>query len=205
MSKSSELAYLSAVKIKQIIETKQISPIEVTQTYIDRIIEIDPKINSFCAKNYEQALRDAKRQEQQLMAGQAQGLLFGLPIGIKDLEDTQDLNTTYGSMAYQHYVPKVDNELVQRVRNAGAIILGKTNVPDMGAGANTRNPVWGATGNPFNPSLNAGGSSGGSRSFGCQSCTTLYRFRYRRVAAYSCGTVRDLWLASIGRFSAQSA
>ncbi|MCU4639159.1 amidase [Acinetobacter courvalinii] len=162
MSHTSELASFSAVKLKQMIQKKQISPVEITQIYIDRIIQIDPKINSFCAKNYEQALVVAKYQEQQLMAGQARGLLFGLPIGIKDLEDTQNLNTTYGSLAYQHYVPNADNELVQRVRHAGAIILGKTNVPDMGAGANTRNPVWGATGNPFNPSLNAGGSSGGS-------------------------------------------
>lgn len=162
MANMSELVTQSAVHLKQLIANKDISPVELTQAYIDRIITIDPKINAFCAKNYEQALLDAKTQEQQMMQGKAQGLLFGLPIGIKDLEDTQGLNTTYGSLAFKHYIPTLDNELVQRVKQAGAIILGKTNVPDMGAGANTRNPVWGATGNPFNPLLNAGGSSGGS-------------------------------------------
>ncbi|MFT4020792.1 MAG: amidase [Acinetobacter sp.] len=162
MANLNELVKLSAVHLRQLIANKDISPVELTQAYIDRIITIDPKINAFCAKNFDLALQDAKQKEQDLQQGHAQGLLFGLPIGIKDLEDTQGLNTTYGSLAFKHYVPTQDNELVQRVKNAGAIILGKTNVPDMGAGANTRNPVWGATGNPFNPLLNAGGSSGGS-------------------------------------------
>lgn len=162
MKNRSELVTLSAVRLKQLIENKVISPVEITQAYIDQIIEINPKINAFCATNFEKALDDARHKEQLLVKGSAQGLLFGLPIGIKDLEETQGLNTTYGSLAFRHHVPAQDNELVKRVRASGAIVLGKTNVPDMGAGANTRNPVWGATGNPFNPSLNAGGSSGGS-------------------------------------------
>ncbi|MFX6201722.1 amidase family protein, partial [Acinetobacter baumannii] len=86
----------------------------------------------------------------------------GLPIGIKDLEETEGLLTTYGSPIYRGNVPAHDNALVARLRAAGAIVAGKTTVPEMGAGANSRNTVWGATGNPFNPLLNAGGSSGGS-------------------------------------------
>ena len=89
-------------------------------------------------------------------------LLHGLPTGIKDLEETRDLLTTYGSPLYRDYVPNYDNVMVSRVRAAGAVVVGKTNVPEFGAGSNSRNPVWGATGNPFNPTLNAGGSSGGS-------------------------------------------
>jgi Asp-tRNA(Asn)/Glu-tRNA(Gln) amidotransferase A subunit family amidase len=81
---------------------------------------------------------------------------------VKDLQDTAGLLTTYGNIRLRGNVPSKDNGLVARLRAAGAIVTCKTNVPDMGAGANTRNPVWGATGNPFNPSLNAGGSSGGS-------------------------------------------
>jgi Asp-tRNA(Asn)/Glu-tRNA(Gln) amidotransferase A subunit family amidase len=96
------------------------------------------------------------------MQGHALPLLHGLPIGIKDLEETEGLLTTYGSPLYRNNIPARDNALVARLRAAGAIVVGKTNVPEMGAGANTRNAVWGATGNPFNPLLNAGGSSGGS-------------------------------------------
>ncbi|WP_459655588.1 amidase family protein, partial [Achromobacter xylosoxidans] len=89
------------------------------------------------------------------------GLLHGLPLGVKDLEPTAGLLTTYGSPIYRDHVPADDVTLVARLRRAGAIVAAKTNVPEMGAGANSRNTVWGATGNPFNPNLNAGGSSGG--------------------------------------------
>ena len=94
--------------------------------------------------------------------GEELPLLHGLPTGIKDLEETKDLLTTYGSPLYRDFVPAYDNVMVGRVRAAGAIVVGKTNVPEFGAGSNSRNPVWGATGNPFNPMLNPGGSSGGS-------------------------------------------
>ena len=94
--------------------------------------------------------------------GEELPLLHGLPTGIKDLEETKDLLTTYGSPLYRDFVPTCDNVMVARVRDAGAVVVGKTNVPEFGAGSNSRNPVWGATGNPFNPTLNAGGSSGGS-------------------------------------------
>ena len=94
--------------------------------------------------------------------GEELPLLHGLPTGIKDLEETKDLLTTYGSPLYRDFVPTWDNVMVGRVRAAGAVVVGKTNVPEFGAGSNSRNPVWGATGNPFNPMLNPGGSSGGS-------------------------------------------
>ncbi|WP_240350538.1 amidase family protein, partial [Pseudomonas viridiflava] len=81
---------------------------------------------------------------------------------IKDLEETAGVLTTYGSQLFRDNIPRQDSLLVARLRSAGAIMVGKTNVPELGAGANTRNVVWGATGNPFNPDLNAGGSSGGS-------------------------------------------
>jgi Asp-tRNA(Asn)/Glu-tRNA(Gln) amidotransferase A subunit family amidase len=88
--------------------------------------------------------------------------LHGLPTGIKDLDETSGLLTTYGSPLFRDFIPERDNLMVARLRKAGAIIVGKTNVPEFGAGANSRNVVWGATGNPFDPELNAGGSSGGS-------------------------------------------
>jgi amidase len=89
-------------------------------------------------------------------------LLHGLPVGIKDLEETRGLRTTYGSRQYEHFVPDTDAGVVASLRHAGAVILGKTNTPEFGAGANTVNPVFGPTGNPFDPALSCAGSSGGS-------------------------------------------
>src|SRR5258705_8942562 len=108
------------------------------------------------------ARKEAKAAETAARRGEELPLLHGLPTGIKDLEETKDLLTTYGSPLYRDFVPTWDNVMVGRVRAAGAVVVGKTNVPEFGAGANSRNPVWGATGNPFNPTLNPGGSSGGS-------------------------------------------
>ena len=88
--------------------------------------------------------------------------LHGLPIGIKDLQETEGLRTTFGSPIFRDHVPTADERIVAAVRSAGAIVLGKTNTPEFGAGANTRNAVYGATGNPFDPTLSAAGSSGGS-------------------------------------------
>lgn len=152
----------SAVELRRLIETRDVSPVEVVEACIDRIETINPRINAFTATCFDRARTEARAAETASRKGETTGLLHGLPVGIKDLEETAGLLTTYGSPNYRGNVPANDNELVRRLRAAGAIVVGKTNVPEMGAGANTRNPVWGATGNPFNPLLNAGGSSGGS-------------------------------------------
>src|SRR3712207_1324276 len=100
--------------------------------------------------------------EEAVRRGDPLGPLHGLPVGVKDLQETAGLLTTHGSPLYREHVPTADEAMVARVRAAGGIIFCKTNTPEFGAGANTRNPVWGATGNPFDPLMNAGGSSGGS-------------------------------------------
>jgi amidase len=127
------------------------------------------------------------------MRGDTLGLLHGLPLGVKDLEPTEGLLTTWGSPIYRDHVPTEDIELVARLRRAGAIVAGKTNVPEMGAGANSRNDVWGATGNPFNPNLNAGGSSGGSAAaLACDMlpvCTGSDTGGSLRIPAAKCGVV----------------
>jgi Asp-tRNA(Asn)/Glu-tRNA(Gln) amidotransferase A subunit family amidase len=119
--------------------------------------------------------------------------LHGLPTGIKDLHETAGLLTTYGSPLYRGFVPQTDAAMVALVRKAGAIILCKTNVPEFGAGANTRNVVWGATGNPFDPSLNAGGSSGGAAvALACDMlpvCTGSDTGGSLRIPAAICGVV----------------
>ena len=161
MSKE-ELVSLSSVELRRRIGTKEISPVELLDACLERIEEVNPAVNAVTAMCVDRARKEAKAAETAVRRGEDLPLLHGLPAGIKDLEETKDLLTTYGSPLYRDYVPAYDNVMVGRVRAAGAIVVGKTNVPEFGAGSNSRNPVWGATGNPFNPMLNAGGSSGGS-------------------------------------------
>ncbi|MGZ8269222.1 MAG: amidase, partial [Burkholderiales bacterium] len=162
MSGNEELLKQTAVELRRRIGAKEVSPVELLEACIDRIERINPAVNAVTAVCYERAREEAKAAEQAVMRGEALGLLHGLPSGIKDLDETGGLLTTYGSPLYRDFVPEKDNAMVARVRAAGAIVVGKTNVPEFGAGANSRNFVWGATGNPFDPMLNAGGSSGGS-------------------------------------------
>ncbi|MBX9943512.1 MAG: amidase [Reyranella sp.] len=161
MSKQ-ELVSLSSVEMRRRIGTKEISPVELLEACLARVEEVNPAVNAVTAMCVARARKEAKAAETAVRRGEELPLLHGLPTGIKDLEETKDLLTSYGSPLYRDYVPNYDNVMVSRVRAAGAIIVGKTNVPEFGAGSNSRNPVWGATGNPFNPTLNAGGSSGGS-------------------------------------------
>lgn len=157
-----DLVRLSAIEQRRLIGTRQISPVELMQACIERMQAVNPAVNALAATDFETALRQSREAEQAVMRGEPLALLHGLPLGVKDLQDTAGLLTTYGNVGRRNFVPQADIGLVARLRRAGAIVTAKTNVPDMGAGANTRNPVWGATGNPFNPMLNAGGSSGGS-------------------------------------------
>ena len=152
----------SAVELRRLIGSRQLSPVELMDACIARIEALNPAVNAIAATDFERARASARAAEAAVMRGAPLGPLHGLPLGVKDLQDTAGLLTTYGNVGSRNHVPAHVNGLVARLRAAGAIVTAKTNVPDMGAGANTRNPVWGATGNPFDPRLNAGGSSGGS-------------------------------------------
>lgn len=152
----------SAVELRALIRSKELSPVELMDACIARIEALNPHINAVTATDFERARATAKQAEAQVMQQADLPLLHGLPMGVKDLQETAGLLTTYGNVGLRGNVPKADNSYVAKLKQAGAIVTAKTNVPDMGAGANSRNPVWGATGNPFNPALNAGGSSGGS-------------------------------------------
>ncbi len=162
MAAPHNLAALSAVELRRRIGTREISPVELLEACIERIERINPLVNAMAATDYAGARQAANAAESAVLRGESLGLLHGLPVGIKDLEETAGLLTTFGSPLFRDHVPDVDSSMVARVRAAGAIIVAKTNTPEFGAGANTRNAVWGATGNPFNPNLSAGGSSGGS-------------------------------------------
>jgi Asp-tRNA(Asn)/Glu-tRNA(Gln) amidotransferase A subunit family amidase len=162
MSASDALLTLSSVELRRRIGTKEISPVELLEACIARIEEINPAVNAIAGTCFARARREAKQAEKAARDGDPLGPLHGLPAGIKDLEETGGLLTTYGSPLFRDFIPERDNVMVARVRAAGAIVVAKTNVPEFGAGANSRNVVWGATGNPFAPLLNPGGSSGGS-------------------------------------------
>lgn len=190
---SSELVTLSAVALRELIAHRAVSPVELLEACIARIEAVNPFINAVTAKCYDRARSEARAAEQAVLRGEPLGLLHGLPLGVKDLEPTAGLLTTFGSPNYRNHIPTQDIELVARLRRAGAIVTGKTNVPEMGAGANSRNPVWGATGNPFNPNLNAGGSSGGSAAALAADmlpvCTGSDTGGSLRIPAAKCGVV----------------
>ncbi len=184
---------LSAVELRRLIGARQLSPVELLDACVARIEHTNPFVNAVTATCFERARTEARAAEQAVMRGDPLGLLHGLPLGVKDLEPTQGLLSTMGTPSLRNHVPGHDIELVARLRRAGAIVTGKTNVPEMGAGANSRNPVWGATGNPFNPNLNAGGSSGGSASALALDmlpvCTGSDTGGSLRIPAAKCGVV----------------
>ncbi len=157
-----EIVRRPADELRSLIGAKELSPVELLDACIARIEALNPAINAVTATCYDRAREEARRAEAAVLAGDDLGLLHGLPLGVKDLENTAGLLTTFGSPLYRDNVPDRDGVMVARLREAGAVLVGKTNTPEFGAGANTRNPVWGATGNPFDPMLTCGGSSGGS-------------------------------------------
>lgn len=154
---------LSAVEARRLIGARKLSPLELTESCLKRTADINGAINAVVAQDDKLARKTAKEQEKHLRDSNGSlPPLFGLPVGVKDLEPVKGLRTTWGSLIFKDHVPTADTPMVANVRAAGANIFAKTNTPEFGAGANTRNRVYGATGNPFNPVLTSAGSSGGS-------------------------------------------
>jgi Asp-tRNA(Asn)/Glu-tRNA(Gln) amidotransferase A subunit family amidase len=153
---------LSAVEARRLIAAKSLSASELLESCIQRIEAVDPAVNAMVARDFDRARVTAKAADAATMRGDPLPPLHGLPIGIKDLLMTEGLRSTMGSLLFANNVPAKDDNLVARLRRQGAIVVGKTNTPEFGAGANTRNAVYGATGNPFDPSKSCAGSSGGS-------------------------------------------
>ena len=152
-----DLVQLSATEQRRLIDKKQISPAELMEASLRQIEKNNPALNAIVTLN-EQALDQAKKMKW----SPQNGLLFGLPVAIKDVTPTAGLRTTFASKLFEHHVPDEDALIVQRVKAAGGIIIGKTNTPEFAAGAHTWNDVFGVTRNPWNPKLSPGGSSGGS-------------------------------------------
>src|SRR6185503_9554176 len=157
-----EACDLTAIDARRLIGQKKLAPTELLASCIARIETVDHAVNAMVARDFDRARTAAKAADAAVARGDELPPLHGLPIGIKDLQETAGLRTTFGSPIFRDNVPAADERIVAAVRSAGAIILGKTNTPEFGAGANTRNAVYGATGNPFDPVKSAAGSSGGS-------------------------------------------
>ena len=153
---------LSAVEARRLIGEKKLSPVELLESCIARIETVNPRVNAVVATCYERARAEALAAERAVTRGEELGPLHGLPMGVKDLNLTEGVRTTFGSLVHEDYVPDADERLVASLRAAGAILVGKTNTPEFGAGANTVNKVYGATRNPFDTDRTCGGSSGGS-------------------------------------------
>ncbi len=153
---------LDTVTLAALIRTRQLSPTEVVEATLQQIERLNPQFNAFCTLMPEQAMLSAHRVEAGILAGEDMGPLAGVPVGIKDLIYTKGIRTTFGSVAYEQFVPDEDDIVVARLKAAGAVVLGKTNTSELGYSAVTHNNLFGYSYNPWNVALTPGGSSGGS-------------------------------------------
>jgi amidase len=157
-----DLTFTSAGELVKLYRARRTSPHEVVQTLLARIDAVNPAVNAVVTLAREAAVRNARRATAALKRGAALPPLFGVPVAIKDVTPTAGIRTTHGSKLFEDHVPAEDALVVQRLRAAGAIVLGKTNTPEFAFGPTTVNTVFGATRNPWDLTRSAGGSSGGS-------------------------------------------
>ncbi len=157
-----DFCYKSAVELARMIRMKEISPVEVVTAFIRRIEAVNPKVNAFCTLTFDSALEAAKQAERDVMEGKPLGTLHGVPFSVKDLIHTKGVRTMRGSKIYEHFVPDDDAPLVERLKEAGGIMMGKTTTPEFGFKGTTDSPLTGVTRNPWNLEMTPGGSSGGA-------------------------------------------
>ncbi|HEX5408074.1 MAG TPA: amidase [Pseudonocardiaceae bacterium] len=157
-----ELCYRSAVELAALLRRREISARELLDAHLERIEQTNGTVNAIVTFCVERAQAEAEAADETLAHGAEVGPLHGLPFGVKDTHATEGIRTTQGSPLFADFVPRSDELLVARERAAGAIVLGKTNVPEFAAGSHTVNPVFGPTHNPYDLTRSAGGSSGGS-------------------------------------------
>ena len=162
MSSTREICDLSAAEMAARIRRKDLSALEVTEAHLAQMAALEPKIHAYCTPTPELARATARAIDADLAAGRAVGPLAGVPLGVKDLISTAGIKTVNGSIAYKDFVPDEDDVCVERLKAAGCVILGKTNVPEFGYSGVGHNPVFETTRNPWNLERTPGGSSAGS-------------------------------------------
>jgi amidase len=156
-----EWPYQSSAAMAAAIRTKQISAYELVSAHLGRIEEVNPRLNAVVQVDAERSLADARRADQVLARGDVMGPLHGVPFTLKDAIETKGMISTGGTEGRSHYVPSEDAVVVKRLREAGAILLGKTNCPELGWAWEADNLIYGRTNNPYDLNLSPGGSSGG--------------------------------------------
>jgi aspartyl-tRNA(Asn)/glutamyl-tRNA(Gln) amidotransferase subunit A len=157
-----ELCYLSAVELASRIRGKELSPVEVTEAVLERIDKVNPALNAICTSMADEARATAQRLEDALMRGQDIGPLGGVPVTVKDIVAVKDSRTTSGSKLFEETISTDDAPAIERLRAAGAVLVGRTSTPEFGWKGVTDNRVFGITRNPWNTDLTPGGSSGGA-------------------------------------------
>jgi amidase len=157
-----DLCLLTAIELRAALVAKEVSAREVVRAHLDRIERVNPTVNAVVTLVAERALAAAHAADERAASGADLPPLHGLPVAHKDVHETAGIRTTYGSPLRADYVPERDELIIERMRAAGAITIGKTNVPEFAAGSHTVNPVFGATRNPYDLGRSAGGSSGGA-------------------------------------------
>ncbi len=156
------LAFSPATEVRRLIAEREVSPVELTGLFLERIDSLDGKMNSYLTVTADRALEDARAAEGAVMRGEELGPLHGVPISVKDLEMSAGVRTTGGSLLFEDRVPDADSAVVERVKAAGAVILGKTNTPEFGLLGHTQNRLGDHCRNPWNTDRTTGGSSGGA-------------------------------------------
>jgi aspartyl-tRNA(Asn)/glutamyl-tRNA(Gln) amidotransferase subunit A len=159
---AASLAFATIEELAPLLAKKKLSPVELTQNYLSRIERLGPPLGAFITVTAEQALAEARLAERELMRGRRRGPLHGIPIALKDNIWTRGVRTTAGSAILREFVPTEDATVVRRLRKAGAVLLGKTNLHEFAYGATNENPHFGFTHNPWASERMTGGSSGGS-------------------------------------------
>ena len=162
MQAHNKIGRMDAVSLARSIRKKEISATEVTEAVLARMDKLEPHIHAFCTPTAALARQTAADIDKRLAAGEDVGPLAGVPIGIKDLVCTKGIRTASGSVVYKDFVPDEDDVVVERLKDAGAVIIGKTNVPEFGYSGVGHNPIFETTRNPWNLAMTPGGSSAGS-------------------------------------------
>ncbi len=160
--RSGEICFQTALELSRRIRAKQLSAVEVLEAHLEQIARVNPKVNAIVTLVADAAMKQARRADESAARNRFLGPLHGFPIAHKDLVETKGIRTTFGSPIFADHVPDFDALLIERIRQAGAITIGKTNTPEFGAGSQTFNPVFGATKNPWDMTKTCGGSSGGA-------------------------------------------
>jgi amidase len=158
-----DIVALDATTLAAAIHTRKLSCVEVMTAYLDHIAALNPQVNAIVAlQDRDTLLAQARERDGQLTHGESMGALHGVPHAVKDLQAVKGIRTTQGSPILKDFVPAADSLMVERLRTAGAIFIGKTNAPEFGLGSHTYNPVYGITRNAYDLAKSAGGSSGGA-------------------------------------------